>query len=142
MNIDFIYQGNAPIDGIGGWIIGDKQLPDTIRKQAGLLVKYGLHPIGQECARPFEAWTDKNKSKLTVSILVSGGPFVHRFRLDEGAKTPFPCGLAERKTILTNIGDYVIYSPDVLHTWKAVNDSVVITVQIPAENSVSPTLTS
>ena len=133
-----IYDGNAIIDGAGGWLIGDRQDEGSLRRRQCVLIKYGIHHAGQECKEPWRAQPDK----VTVSILIEGGPFIHWFHVDSDEKLPVSDRAIEDKRVLEKVGDYLIYEPAALHTWKAVKESVVITFQFPTEDlfkQLSPT---
>lgn len=125
-----IYNGNAITDGGGGWFIGNWQATGTMRNRSGILMKYGIHHAGEECA---DAW--KTVDKVTVSILLDGGPFVHWFRNDPCKITPFSDGTKEDVRVLERAGDYLIYEPKVLHKWKALRDAIVLTMQFPPEQN-------
>jgi hypothetical protein len=112
-----IYSGNAIIDGRGGWFFGDRQ-PAGPRHHNSVLVKYGLHHTGEECKNPH-----KCSKNINISILIDGGPFVHYFRTLDTKDLP--------DVVLERIGDYVIYGPDVTHTWRALKESSVVTFQFP-----------
>jgi len=104
--------GNAGIDGTEhrGWIVG-AFMPDQLRTTEDVEIKWGIHPAGDQRAR----WADE-ETRTTVSILVSG-----RFRID----------LSSESHVLARQGDYAIWGPGVGHSWKAEEDSVVITVRWP-----------
>jgi hypothetical protein len=82
-------------------------------------IKYGLHHTGQESKEPYAV---PKRIYTNISILISGGPFLHRFRSKIDGRDFEP-------NILINVGDYVIYGPDVVHMWKALKEAAVITVQ-------------
>lgn len=128
--VKLIYSGNARADGraFNGWIIGNKQAARTLRRRKRLLVKYGTHKAGEPCKKPW-----KRVRKVTVSVLIEGGPFVHWFRMDKHATVPFSDGTFEDRRVLRKVGDFLIYEPDALHTWKAEGKSVVLTMQLPPE---------
>jgi quercetin dioxygenase-like cupin family protein len=108
--------GNAVDDGAGnnrGWFVGHFITPsDDLRHTEAVEVKWGVHPAGD--ARPTVA---PGLETTTVSILVSGA-----FRVS------FP----GREVRLARPGDYLLFPPDVPHTWVAEADSVVITVRWPS----------
>jgi hypothetical protein len=70
------YHGNAISDGGGSLFFGDKQ-PRGFRHHENVFVKYGLHHAGETCAHPYDK---EQLQKINISILIAGGPFVHRFR--------------------------------------------------------------
>ncbi len=78
-------------------------------------VKWGIHAPGEQRLVP--SAYDK---ATTLALLVSGKFAIEFPDLDVDAIT-----LARR-------GDYVIYGPGVSHTWKAIDDSIVLTVRWPS----------
>jgi len=111
-----IHMGNAIIDGRGGWFFGNHQFGQ--RFHSDVFMKYGLHHTGEECRQPYAP-----SAKMNMSILLEGGPFVHSFKDQAGNQLD--------DVWLEKVSDYVIYGPDVMHTWKAVKESTVLTVQFP-----------
>ena len=105
--------GNASIDGADhrGWIVGAFMNPGDLRMTADVEIKWGTHRAGDQRAN----WEDDEK-RTTLLILVSG-----RFRID----------LSSDSHMLTRQGDYAMWGPGVGHSWKAEEDSVVITVRWP-----------
>jgi hypothetical protein len=125
--------GNAAVDGaaFNGWFIGD--LPGWLRTRAApseelvtaaaglratsaLEVKWGIHPAG--IPRP-AGWAPASDD-LTLSVLISGH-FEVVFRAVDGG--------AERRVFLRTVGDYVLSGTDSEHTWRAIEDSVVLSVR-------------
>jgi hypothetical protein len=127
-----VTSGNAAEDGapFGGWFVGD--LPAWLRSRAQtnddalataslrvssvLEVKWGIHPSGMP--RP-GGWV-ASSGVTTLSVLVSG-EFEVRFRSREGDP--------ERVVRLSKAGDYVLSGADYEHTWRAVEDSVILSVR-------------
>jgi hypothetical protein len=70
------YHGNAISDGGGSLFFGDKQ-PRGFRHHENVFKKCGLHHAGETCAHPYDK---EQLQKINISILIAGGPFVHRFR--------------------------------------------------------------
>jgi hypothetical protein len=122
------HKGNAIIDGYktGGWIVGNKPSMAGLFKNTDVFIKYGLHHNGDECKQPYQP-----SSKINVSILVYGGPFMYSFKDYSGND------LSDQ--VLEKPGDYVIYGTNVTHTWKALRESTVITVQFTPEKNDPPT---
>jgi hypothetical protein len=76
---------------------------------------------------------------MTVSILIRGHmmyefrgpPKTHVGNLGVAAKTEYE----HHKEYLSNEGDFVIWKPLVYHWWKALEDSLVVTVRWPSKKS-------
>jgi quercetin dioxygenase-like cupin family protein len=98
-----------------GWLLGhfmSEPGDASIRATNALEVKWGIHPAGQE--RP--AWTSGD-DRTTMVILVSGRFYVN---------------LTVGSVLLDRQGDYAVWGPGIDHSWKAEDDSVVITVRWPS----------
>jgi hypothetical protein len=124
--------GNAADDGapFNGWFVGD--LPAWLRERglgsdeavaaAGMRasnlveVKWGVHPAG--VPRP-GGWV-ASSGITTLSVLISG-EFEIRFRSAQGEP--------ERVVTLRRVGDYVLSGAEYEHTWRAIEDSVVLSVR-------------
>ena len=109
------YSGNAADDGVKnrGWLLGHFIDPsDSVRATSDLEVKWGTHPAGDQ--RP--DWTSDDQ-RTTLVLLVSG-----RFCLD----------LTTGSFTLARQGDYVTWGPGIDHSWRAEEDSIVITVRWPS----------
>ena len=124
--------GNAADDGLpfNGWFVGD--LPTWLRERAQpsddalaavaprassiVEVKWGIHAAGLH--RP-GGWV-ASSGITTLSVLISGR-FEVRFRSAEGEP--------ERIVALHDVGDYVISNRDYEHTWRAIEDSVILSVR-------------
>jgi quercetin dioxygenase-like cupin family protein len=106
--------GNAATDGIDhrGWIVGHFMESDDIRMSKDVEIKWGSHPAGEERS---DWQTDEYRT--TVLLLISG-----RFRLK----------LSVDSYLLQNQGDYAIWGPGIDHSWKAEEDSLVITIRLPS----------
>lgn len=107
--------GNAAIDGAGdrGWILGHF-FPDRndVRSSDAVEVKWGVHPAGESR----ETWVTGEK-RTTMVVLIKG-----RFQVD----------LSEASHELNTEGDYVVWSIGIDHCWRAIEDSVVLTVRWPS----------
>ena len=106
--------GNATLTGRdhGGWFVGPfLSVEAGIRHTDVLEVKWGLHMAG-------DVRTDVNERGGTHSLaILITGIFVIEFpALGEEVR-------------LSQAGDYVLYGPDVAHTWRAIDDSTVVTVR-------------
>jgi hypothetical protein len=106
--------GNAALTGRDhtGWFVGPFISEKAgIRHTDAVEVKWGLHTAG-------ETRTDLNDRGGThsLAILITG-----KFVIE------FP-GLGE-EVMLSRTGDYVLYGPEVAHSWRAVRASTVLTVR-------------
>jgi hypothetical protein len=113
--------GNAVEDGSSHrqWFLGPYvDDPAGLRRTDHLEIKWGVHPAGQGRAE----WARGGGSR-TISILVRG-----RFRLE--FRDPGDPGRTTR-FLLAREGDYLVWAPEVEHTWVAEEDSVVVTVRWP-----------
>ena len=108
-----ISTGNAALDSIRGWFIGQFiPLSSGLAHQEGLEMKWHQHTKGER-RREFAQCP-----KTTIAILVSGS-LITRFKLSH----------TTRKIVLSRPGDYVAYSPGLYHSWEAPEESLVITVR-------------
>jgi hypothetical protein len=113
------YFGNANTDQVrsSGWFIGQFVSPESgIRHQTDVELKWGVHPDGDRRPGP---WANRNGT--TISVLVEGILHV-TFHVD---------GAQKRVTLKTK-GDYVIFGPDVVHSWEATGDTIVLSVRFPS----------
>jgi quercetin dioxygenase-like cupin family protein len=86
--------------------------PDDIRMAKDVEIKWGIHPAGEQR----DAWhTDEYRT--TVLLLVRG-----RFRID----------LSGDSYLLQREGDYAMWGPGIDHSWRAEEDSVVVTIRWPS----------
>jgi hypothetical protein len=114
--------GNAIRDGAAHrqWFLGPfLDDPAGLRQTDHLEVKWGVHRRGESRAD----WAPA-ASALTLSVLVRG-----RFQIE--FRTP-GAAVESRRVVLAVEGDYALWSPEVEHTWLALEDSVVLTVRWPA----------
>jgi quercetin dioxygenase-like cupin family protein len=107
------YVGNAAYDGEQhrGWIVGHFMDGD-VRRTEGVEIKWGVHPGGEERAD----WQG-DESRTTVLLLVKG-----RFGVE----------LSVGSFVLEREGDYAVWGPGIGHSWRAEEDSVVVTVRWPS----------
>lgn len=82
------------------------------RCSADVEVKWGVHPAGDERG----SWQGEEK-RITLVLLVEG-----RFHID----------LSVVSHVLGRSGDYAMWGPGIGHSWRAEEDSVVITVRWPS----------
>ncbi len=106
--------GNAGVDGDErrGWFVGALLDPGNVRTSRDVEIRWGAYTAGDWQ----EDWFEDDK-RTTVFLLVSG-----RLRID------LPVGTA----VLAEQGDYAIWGPGIGHSWRAEEDSVVITIRWPS----------
>ena len=109
-----VYVGNATVDGAGdhGWLLGHFKPPGDVRQSDDMEIKWSVHPEGDERAD----WV-RGERRTALLVLISG-----RFRVE----------LPGRSVLLAEQGDYVVWGPGVDHSWRAEQESVVITVRWPS----------
>ena len=110
-----ITTGNAYDDGDKhrGWLVGNFIEPgDSVANSSDVEIKWGIHRAGEERAD----WTT-GETRTSFMVLISGR-FVQR--------------LPDREVELARPGDYVMWGPGVVHAWRAVEDSVMLTVRWPS----------
>ncbi len=113
--------GNAIKDGEDrrGWIVGyfiDED-PTKLRTSNDVEIKWATHPAGDTR----DAWmTDEYRT--TIVILVRG-----RFRID----------LPGNSVLLETEGDYATWGPGTNHSWRADEESVVVTIRWPSVDTDS-----
>jgi hypothetical protein len=95
---------------VGGFLDGEAGL----RCSNDVEIKWGEHVAGEE-----KRLAGTNRTATSLALLVSGS-FLVQFPKDG------------REILLDNRGDYVLYGPGVPHTWRAVRDSVVLTIRWPS----------
>ena len=87
-------------------------MPGTdVRHSQDVEVKYGVHPAGEQRAR----WVTADV-RTGLHLLISG-----RFRIE----------LPGRSVLLARPGDYLVIR-GVGHTWRAEEDSILLTVRWPS----------
>lgn len=97
-----------------GWFVGSFLNPDTdgARVTDNVEVKWSLHSPGDQ--RPDIA---PGNNTVTLTILLAG-----RF------EQIFP-GEDPETVQLEKMGDFALFGPDVPHTWRALAESVMLTVR-------------
>ena len=107
------YTGNAGEDAgqYRGWLLGHF-IPDGPRHSDAVEVKWGVHPSGDTR----DEWST-GETRTTFVLLISGR---HEIELRTG------------KVLLSRPGDYVVWGPGIDHTWRADQDSVLLTVRWPS----------
>jgi hypothetical protein len=94
-----------------GWFIGQFAPPELgLRHQSDVEVKWGLHPDGDNRSHP---WADQNGA--TISVLIRGT-----------LRVEFHTGDTPQLVILAKEGVYVVHGPEVVHSWEAVGDTLVV----------------
>lgn len=114
-------KGNAAEDSdqSRGWLVGHFLGPDSgVRATTDVEVKWGVHCAGERRGQ----WT-QGESRTTLVLLVQGS---------------FVVELSDGEVALTRQGDYLMWGPGIEHQWRAVTDSVVVTVRWPSQ-ATSPT---
>jgi len=102
-----------------GWFIGHFIDPaQGLRYTKEIEVKWGIHSTSEE--KPIPNATEAT----TLTLLISGAFIVDFPELNKSA-------------YLKRSGDYVIFAPGVMHIWKTLEDSVVLTVRWPSVNNYS-----
>lgn len=111
---DHIYVGNAGVDAAGdrGWLLGHFKPPGDPRHSDAVEIKWGVHPAGDERAQ----WAT-GETRTALLVLISG-----RFRVE----------LPGRSVLLSEPGDYVVWGKGVDHSWRAEEQSTVLTVRWPS----------
>lgn len=119
------YFGNAATDQVrgSGWFVGQFVPPELgLRHQTDVEIKWGLHPGGDKRPQP---WANGNAT--TISVLIRGTLMVSIYA-DE---TP-------RVITLAKEGDYVVFGSDVVHSWEAVGETLVLSIRFPSVEVKKP----
>ena len=107
--------GNAERDGAPrrGWFVGRFIAePENLRGTSELEIKWGVHSAGENR----ESW-GYSKSATTMTILIKG---------------KWSQEFADGEVELSQVGDYIIWSPYTPHRWVALEDSIMLTVRWPS----------
>lgn len=113
------YVGNAAADQVrdSGWFLGQfVPAAEGLRHQDDVELKWGIHPDGHKRSQP---WANGNAT--TVSILIQGT-----------LKVELHVGATPQSVVLGKQGDYVIFGPDVVHSWEATGHTIVLSVRFPS----------
>jgi hypothetical protein len=113
------YFGNAKVDQIrgSGWFVGQFVPPEMgLRHQTDVELKWGIHPDGDKRPQP---WANKNGT--TISVLIEG-----RLRVT------FHIDGTEQEVLLQTRGDYAVFGPEVVHSWEAFGETIVLSVRFPS----------
>lgn len=107
-----IQRGNAKLDGseTRGWFIGNFLSDECgLRHTDNIEIKWGEHKTGESR----EEWVT-GETRTTLGLLISG-EFEMEFR--------------DRKVMLSNPGDYVMWGSGVDHRWRALSNCTFLTVR-------------
>ncbi len=114
-----IYFGSANADQVrgSGWFVG-QFVPAELgpRHQTDVELKWGIHPGGDKRSHP---WATQNGT--TISVLIEGC-----------LKVTFDTDGAQQEYTLKAKGDYVIFGPEVVHSWEAFGPTIVLTIRFPS----------
>lgn len=121
------YFGNASADRVRGtgWFVG-QFIPAAIgaRHQTALELKWGVHPDGEH--RKEGAAADGYAT--TISVLIRGA-----------LRMWFDVDGSRQEMTLNNEGDYVIFGPEIVHSWQAIGETLVLSVRFPSVEHVNGT---
>jgi hypothetical protein len=107
--------GNAFADGAPhqGWFIGRfLESPHDLRASHAVEIKWSMHPAGTQ-----KQFWGVSEAATTLCVLIKGQ-----------VSLQFP----GREYILSQEGDYAIWSAGVPHRWAMVEESLVLTVRWPS----------
>ena len=113
------YFGNAALDQVGGtgWFIGQFVPCEVgLRHQTDVELKWGIHADGEKRSQP---WANGNGT--TISVLIQGT-----------IKVTFQSSETPQVVTLSTAGEYVIFAPDVVHSWEATDHTIVLSVRFPS----------
>ena len=113
------YFGNANADQVrsSGWFISQFVAPELgLRHQTDVEVKWGVHPDETGDFSP-----GANGNGTTISVLVVGV-----------LRITFHVDGTQQEVMLQKRGDYVVFGPDVVHSWEATGDTIVLSVRFPS----------
>jgi hypothetical protein len=113
------YFGNATADQVrsSGWFIGQFVPPELgLRSQTEVELKWGVHPDGDRRPSP---WANRNGT--TISVLIEGV-----------LRVTFHVDGTQKEVTLKTKGDYVVFGPEVVHSWEAIGDTIVLSVRFPS----------
>ncbi len=110
-----VYRGNAPADGAPhhGWFIGRfLEIPHDLHSSDAVEVKWSTHHAGAQK----QLWGISEVS-TTLCVLIRGH-----------VSLQFP----GRECVLSQEGDYALWSAGIPHRWAVVQESLVLTVRWPS----------
>jgi hypothetical protein len=114
------YFGNAAVDQVRGtgWFLGQFVPPEMgLRHQTEVELKWAIHRDGDRRVNDAEA----NRNATTISVLIRGT-----------LRTTFEVDGTARVVTLKKQGDYVIFGPEIVHSWEALGETVVLSVRFPS----------
>jgi hypothetical protein len=121
------YFGNAAVDQLrdSGWFVGQfVPAAEGLRHQTSVELKWGTHKDGEKRVRPWAAG-----HATTISVLIKGALRVTFY------------GERLQVVMLQKEGDYVVFTPDAVHSWEAIGDTLVLSVRFPSVEVNQPKLT-
>jgi hypothetical protein len=113
------YVGNAESDQVHGtgWFIGQFVPAELgLRHQTDVELKWGMHSDGEKRSHP---WANGNGT--TISVLIEGT-----------IRITFHVGETSQVVSLRKAGDYVVFGPDVVHSWEAIGHTIVVSIRFPS----------
>ena len=118
-NCDWYTEGLFTADQVRdtGWFVG-QFIPAELglRHQTDVELKWGIHPDGEKRPQP---WANQNST--TISVLIEGA-----------LRVTFHVDGAQQEVTLRTKGDYVAFGPEVVHSWEALGDTIVLSVRFPS----------
>jgi len=75
-----------------------------------------LHPGGDKRSHP-----RANQNGTTISVLIRGT-----------LRVEFHTGDTPQLVTLAKEGDYVVYGPEVVHSWEAIGETLVVSIRFPS----------
>jgi hypothetical protein len=121
------YFGNASLDQVPGtgWFVG-QFIPNELglRHQRDVELKWGVHKDGEKRCHP---WANGNAT--TISVLIKGT-----------LRVTFHLNRTSSVVTLKQAGDYVAFGPEIVHSWEAAGETVVLSVRFPSVEVDRPTL--
>lgn len=95
-----------------GWFLGHFVRSDPALRTGDLELKWWLHPRGDRRAE----WSPPSAVR-TLNVLIRGH---------------FVLVFPDREVALAKEGDFVLFGPDVAHSFRSVEESLVLTVRWPS----------
>src|SRR5437870_5397491 len=114
------YFGNAALDQVRGtgWFVGQFVSPELgPRHQTDVELKWAVHPDGDRRVYGAEA----NRNATTISVLIRGT-----------LRTTFEIDGTPNVVTLQKQGDYVIFGSEIVHSWEALGDTLLLSVRFPS----------
>ena len=119
--------GNAALDQVRdtGWFVGQFVPAELgLRHQSDVELKWGIHLDGEKRSHP---WANGNAT--TISILIHGS-----------LQVVLHVGETRQEAVLRKQGDYIVFGPDVVHSWEALGDTLVLSVRFPSVEVERPAM--